>query len=220
MRVGSRLQKEVAAAQTGPCFAAHLPALPAPVFAMSSEDPEDSSASWTLYGGKCPHGSQCTKRDTIIKQCQTYEEAVESIINHLETSPYHGLSRVEAEAAVDHDKIEEWLINKKEWFEWQSRTQPKRKAPSSRTSEIQTVACRASGSSSYAGTAMVQLSEMQIRACVDSLKRAKTSAESAGNLCSKAARAFNEEVKCIQQCVEVVESYVPSNMLAFDPRST
>ena len=55
-----------------------------------------------------------------------------------------------------------------------------------------------------------ELSKMQLRACVDSLKRAKVSAESAANLCSKAARAFNEEVQCIQQCVDVVESYVPN----------
>ena len=44
------------------------------------------------------------------------------------------------------------------------------------------------------------------------------SAESAANLCSKAARAFNEEVQCIQQCVGVVESYAPTIVSVVDHR--
>ena len=192
---------------------------------MSFDDNDDQTGSWTIFGGKCPHGSQCTKRHHIIKQCSIYEEASETVINHLETSPYHGLSRAEAEAAVGEQDIESWEVDKKEWYDWQNKFQNKRKMKAewkeaAASSITRSVAARSSGSagSSGYGTAMIELPEMQLRACVDSLKRAKVSSESAAHLCSKAARAFNEEVHVIQQCIDVVESYVPNNVVSMDDR--
>ena len=177
---------------------------------MSYDGDDDQQGVWTIYGGKCPQGSQCTKRNHIIKQCRTYEEALETVINHLETSPYHGLTRAEAEAAVSEQDIESWDVDKKEWFEWQKQSMAKRKfkAEWTESSTSRSVATRFSPSSGY-GTAMIELPEMQLKACVDSLKRAKVSSESAAHLCAKAARAFNDEVHVIQQCIDVVESYVP-----------
>ena len=43
---------------------------------------------------------------------------------------------------------------------------------------------------------------------IDSLRRARTAAEAAESLCSKAARAFAEESRTIDECKQVVESYV------------
>ena len=57
-------------------------------------------------------------------------------------------------------------------------------------------------------TANVMLKVGQLKACIDSLRRAKTAAESACHLCGKAARAFGEEAACIQSCQEVLESYL------------
>ena len=43
---------------------------------------------------------------------------------------------------------------------------------------------------------------------MESLKRAKAAAESAGHLCSKAAKVFKEEAQSIGQCCDVVENYL------------
>jgi hypothetical protein len=56
--------------------------------------------------------------------------------------------------------------------------------------------------------AKIQLNASQLKACIDSLRRAKTAAESACLLCGKAARAFGEEAACIQSCQDVLESYL------------
>ena len=160
-------------------------------------------------------GSQCSKRSQTLKVCNSYEDAFESVVHHLQTSPYHELERSEAEIAVDTDLIECWDIDKKQWYANKAKSEAgkKRKAqaalqwqPAERPVEIPLP-------TTGAGTGRITLSEMQLRACVDSLKRAKVSAESAANLCAKAARAFNEEVTCIQQCVDVMESYVEPRLL-------
>ena len=52
------------------------------------------------------------------------------------------------------------------------------------------------------------LTSVQLGACVDSLRRAVSSAEAASNLCAKASRAFQEEVLTIRQCQSVLESYL------------
>eukprot|EP00959_Pyramimonas_sp_CCMP1952_P322087 6739780-Pyramimonas_sp.AAC.1 len=68
-----------------------------------------------MWGGKCPFDSQCRKRSSTLKTCQSYEEAVESVIHHLVTSPYHELQRPEAEVAADYNLIESWDVDKKQW---------------------------------------------------------------------------------------------------------
>jgi len=54
----------------------------------------------------------------------------------------------------------------------------------------------------------VIFTRVQVQACIDSLKRAKTAADSAGQLCSKASRAFYEEASNIQSCCDVLQSYI------------
>ena len=55
----------------------------------------------------------------------------------------------------------------------------------------------------------VQLSYNEIAACVDALRRARYAAQAAKALCEKAAKAFNEEERCLDCCHEVVRSYLP-----------
>ena len=54
----------------------------------------------------------------------------------------------------------------------------------------------------------VTLYRQQLQACVDSLRRAHSTAQSACQLCSKASRAFGEEAACIASCQDVLESYL------------
>jgi hypothetical protein len=54
----------------------------------------------------------------------------------------------------------------------------------------------------------VAMSKVQLMACPDSLRRAKTAAQSAASLCSRAARAFTEESEVIDGCAGVIESYL------------
>jgi len=54
----------------------------------------------------------------------------------------------------------------------------------------------------------VEMPRQQLMACVDAMRRAKTAVESACMLCGKASRAFAEETVTIQNCLEVVESYL------------
>ena len=172
------------------------------------------------WGGKCPCSSQCTKGGATIKTCWNYEDAVQSVINHLVTSPYHGITKEEAEALVNYDLIDCWTVTKKEWQEHQDamkkreswKPRPEAKRPRQAIGDGHEHSSGSSGpavSNSRAGTGMITLSEVQLQAINDSLKRAKVSAKSAAQLCQRAARAFQEEANCIEQCQETVESFLP-----------
>eukprot|EP00959_Pyramimonas_sp_CCMP1952_P048072 1003556-Pyramimonas_sp.AAC.1 len=132
----------------------------------------DESPKWTAWAAKCPMGSQCAKRDQYIKKCETREGALEAVINHLQAPPYHEFPRHEAELAVDYENIESWEINKKDWMDDRNKWEASKKRKAAETKTIQSWGSRGS-SASGAGTNMITLSEMQLRACVDSLKRAE-----------------------------------------------
>ena len=177
-----------------------------------------------MWGGRCPMGSQCSKRGSTLKNCSSYEEAEATIVHHLMSSPYHELTREEAEAAVDPSLISSWEVTFDENDQWLgskrgggtgTRVAPPREhlqpnppdhPPPGHTIERRK---RPRSSTSTSGTREIRLSEVQLGACVDSLRRARIAAESAGQLCAKAARAFHEEASCIGSCVEVLESYMP-----------
>jgi len=61
---------------------------------------------------------------------------------------------------------------------------------------------------SHKGTAGNPVSDIDIRSCVDALRRAKNAADTAASLCSKASRAFTEEGVVIGNCMSVLESYL------------
>jgi len=56
---------------------------------------------------------------------------------------------------------------------------------------------------------VVTLGYHQYLACVDSLRRASYAAEASQALCTKAARAFEDEAACLQRCTEILESFMP-----------
>ena len=49
---------------------------------------------------------------------------------------------------------------------------------------------------------------VKTEACCDALRRAKSAAEGAHQLCAKASRAFGHEAVVIGQCEEVLLSYM------------
>ena len=52
------------------------------------------------------------------------------------------------------------------------------------------------------------LSRVQLDSCIDSLRRAGVAADSARQLCEKAASVFAKEAKCVRACQTVLESYL------------
>ena len=191
----------------------------------------------TVFVGRCPLGDQCSKKHGILAKKRTEEEVRDAIKWHLEKSPYHELSEEEAAsqaamaevesleeeahhvAASEADEGDEWYANRKR----QRRGNDDRvQAAAFRLLQQQGLG-GSSGSAAPGPSVLslrtpggrgdphqkVVLTKVQLQACVDSLKRAKTAAESACHLCSKASRAFGEEAACIQSCQEVLESYLP-----------
>ena len=57
-------------------------------------------------------------------------------------------------------------------------------------------------------TDKVSINKVGLQACIDSLKRARAAAESAQQLCAKAAQVFGNEASCIGNCQEVLETYL------------
>ena len=197
-------------------------------------EPSGHDEVWICWGGKCPLGNQCSKRGATLKTCTTWEQAYESVVNHLMSFPYHQMDRESAEKVVDYELIDSWEVKKSDYEDHQKNAQEHKLAPTRLVAQRKrragddapSQAAPSSSSSSGAlvprqpafpprqgkGTAQIALSEVQLRACVDSLKRAKVSAESAAHLCTRAGQAFKEEARCIEQCAEVVESYLPGGL--------
>ena len=55
-------------------------------------------------------GSRCGKKDDIIELCETREAALMTVLHHLRRSPYHRLSKEEADELVGEDDMAEWEI--------------------------------------------------------------------------------------------------------------
>eukprot|EP00959_Pyramimonas_sp_CCMP1952_P170166 3555134-Pyramimonas_sp.AAC.1 len=138
------------------------------------QSPKPRLRGGPLRGGKCPFGSQCSKRNQTIKTRRTHEDAVESMIHHLATSPYHELQQREAETAVDYNIKESWEIDKKQWDIDRAKREAGKKRKSLQWHPHEERAAEVPAPPTRAGTGRITLSEMQLRACVDSLKRAKS----------------------------------------------
>ena len=67
---------------------------------------------------------------------------------------------------------------------------------------------------------MITLSEAQIGACVDTLKRAVASAEAAAQICGRAHRAFMEEVTIIKKGQANFEEYLHPKIVAHPSSSS
>ena len=172
----------------------------------------------TVYAGYCPLGSQCHRNNSRICKKRTEEEARAAIQNHLCASSYHELQEADAKTYADSAEITP-LEEEESWWTsgaWKVDANPSRPRlairgqpqPSSPSTGPWTLA-RLSGAAGERATQTVTLSTAEIDACVTSLRRAGDAAEASADLCSRAARAFTEEARCIQACKEVLESYAP-----------
>ena len=192
-----------------------------------------------VFWARCPLGEQCSRKGGVLCKKSTEAEARASVAWHLQASPYHSLGKEEAEdlakvCSIDpHEeekktaeeeqqedgqgwyqarKRQKWghknhVSNVDEALDVLSRAGMLAKSSSSSSSAVQLVPAKGKGN--HEGSQHVLLNKVQLRACIDSLNRGKVAAESAGQLCSKAARAFYEEAACITNCREVLESYLP-----------
>jgi hypothetical protein len=206
--------------------------------AMSSADAADAAGVedvpegfQKVYVVRCPLGTQCSKKGSILAKKSSEAEARAAVVWHLVQSPYHKLEQFEADcqgvaidvditieetrviAALDADQGAQWYANRK-----RARTdsdaiavkkEPGAGSSSSRFTERRlAVPIGARGGARRAHEETLHVSRIQVQACVDSLRRAHSSAESAGQLCAKAAKAFFSEAACIQNCQDVIETYL------------
>ena len=168
-----------------------------------------------IFVGRCPIGDSCTKKQRILCKKRSEDEVKAAVKHHLMTSPYHELGEEEAENLVQLLEVEKWPMefedeDNQQW--WESRKRGHLVAQGYGRGS-------SSGSGGGGGPGLlvrvgkrphdeIKLSRVMVQACVDSLKRAKISAESAGQLAAKASRAFHEEANTLQQCAEVLQTYV------------
>ena len=66
----------------------------------------------------------------------------------------------------------------------------------------------------------ITLNEAQIRACVDTLKRAVASAEAAASICGRAHRAFMQEVTALTKCQGHFEEILNPKIVAHPSSSS
>lgn len=158
---------------------------------------------------RCPRGD-CGKKQGVISKKASEDEAREAIVHHLVQSPHHQVPEDKARREVASLQIERWT---EEWPEddvHRSERGLKRALEDGRS--------QSSGGDATA--ALLRLSErmpqpdddiilsrQELLACVDSLRRAKRAAEAAANVAAKASRAFADEARTIQDCMDVITAY-------------
>ena len=187
----------------------------------------------TVYTVRCPLGEQCSKKGGVLAKKSSDEDARAAVAWHLQASPYHELSKEEAAnqgavAEVEVTEEEKAAVEEQEKDEGQEWPDNRKRQKRSSGTELARVGHHGGGSSSHGGghhggghhlavpirgrrhghEETVVLNKIQVQACVDSLRRAKAAAESAGQLCAKASRAFFSEADFVQNCQEVLETYV------------
>ena len=197
----------------------------------AEEDEEEAAMrkrKVTMYGAKCPLGSQCKKGESYIKSCRTKKDAAWYAENHLMKSTYHVLKKEEVkELMKTRVEIEEWEIEEESasaaersedpnWWKWNQR-QPMGPAHAQVPVPMGKATQALVDDAAVAGaTALQRLSQKtvnmgynELAACVDALRRAKYAANAAKSLCERAAKAFTEEERCLSCCHDVVRSYLP-----------
>lgn len=175
---------------------------------------------------RCPLGDQCSKKGGTLAKKLDEESARSALKHHLVQSPYHELSNEDATAFAEGATVESWTEDKEHWVKYQEEQKDwtasrKRKVDDARAVAVRktttrtTPTSRASGdivhardSGATTAEATITMNGMQLMACIDSLKRARTAATSAANLAAKASRAFQEEAVVIRQCEDVLKSYL------------
>jgi hypothetical protein len=185
----------------------------------------------TVFVVRCPLGDVCSKKQGILGKKLDVDQARMVVKNHLMASPYHELEDDTAQELADNTIIESWeeaaevaaVANADEGGSWFNNRKRARMSLTEAHEVVRRAEQHSGGSSASGGrssTALVPigarqqnaknitLPRAQLKACVDSLKRARMAAESSGQLCGRASRAFYEEAACITGCQDVLESYV------------
>lgn len=183
----------------------------------------------SVFVVRCPLGDQCSKKGGTLAKKLDEESARAALKHHLMQSPYHELSDEDATAFTEGAVVESWTEEKSQWVKYQEEQKDwtasrKRKVDDARAVAVRKattkptpigLASRSSGDIVYArdsgaatAEATIAMNGMQLMACIDSLKRARTAATSAANLAAKASRAFHEEAVVIRQCEDVLKSYL------------
>jgi hypothetical protein len=179
---------------------------------------------------RCPLGDECSKKQGILGKKLDELEARMVIKNHLTASPYHELPDAEAENMAMAAVVESWhekaevhaeAARTEEGEGWYNSRKRGRTGTASAAGQGRDGSGGSSGSGRPSSSTLalaigarslhakaITLPRAQLKACVDSLKRARLAAESAGQLCGRASRAFYEEAACITGCQDVLESYL------------
>jgi hypothetical protein len=183
----------------------------------------------TVFVVRCPLGDSCSKKNGILGKKLDEAEARQVAQTHLMQSPYHNLQEDAAIELANNLIVESWeeaaeaakTDEGDDWFNSRKRGRMDQMT----VADAREVLRRAQGSSSGSGSRgprqlalaigarnqhakNITLPRAQLKACIDSLKRARLAAESAGGLCGRASRAFYEEAACITGCQDVLESYM------------
>ena len=162
----------------------------------------------TIWSGYCPLGSVCSKKGSCLGKAMTLEKCRDIVKNHLMMSTYHELADDDAESYLETAEFVESEEPLEWWTEDMSARQKSKKADSV------AVAVRPRGAMVAVpkevrdrATQVAGITFGQLDACVDSLRRAHNAAEASAAVCTKAAKAFQEEAKCIRACCDVLESF-------------
>jgi hypothetical protein len=180
-----------------------------------------------VFAVRCPLGDGCSKKGSLIAKKLSEEEARQCIVNHLTGSPYHKMPEQEAAVLAQAATVESWpeakhvqqADDEDEGQEWYNSRKRGRTGPAAGRGRDGSGGSSGSGYQGGNSLALVigarsqharniTLPRAQLKACVDSLKRARMAAESSGQLCGRASRAFYEEAACITGCQDVLESYL------------
>ena len=164
---------------------------------------------------RCPLGDQCSKKHGILAKKCTAEEARAALSWHLTSSPYHRLSEEGAENMAEETEVEEWpeptgtTPQQQDEAPWQqSRKRQRKVKEETEVEQWPDVVALPVKTAGVRATDKVSINKVGLQACIDSLKRAKAAAESAQQLCAKAAQVFGNEASCIGNCQEVLETYL------------
>jgi len=155
------------------------------------------------FGVRCPIGT-CSKGSGLISKKLKRCEAKAAMIAHLVNSPYHELDATAAEHMAESAPYDEWEEEVRDAVmlcERQPLPVPPRRASES------LIALAGARVSNRADDDIV-LNRAQVQAMVDSLKRAKLAAETAGALAARASRAFGEEALVIGSCADALAAYL------------
>ena len=159
---------------------------------------------------RCPLGDHCSKKGGILAKKSSAEEARAALSWHLRSSPYHRLSEEEAENMAEETEVEEWpepqqnMPQQQDEAPWhQSRKRQRTVGP-----QCPDILSLPHKPAVVRASDKVSINKVGLQACIDSLKRAKAAAESAQQLCAKAAQVFGNEATCIGNCQEVLESFL------------